>query len=386
MKRVLAMLLAGCMLLQSLPGLSVTAFAEEDVITLADGGGTVTADSGGSEDILSMEEVPVDISVAPESSGGDPSQNPPAGEDTGGIAGGGSSDVQISGDEIIADIDVINPVGENGGESGTNESGETEKESEAANGENSLEVELMATSEDGNEMDSNTSESEPKSYIEVKVVAGQLFIPDPEKEGLKVSVKVSGTGDPEGQFDTKAFKKPGDVQTFEFEVPKGTYTVTVSAPRYASYEQQVPVGKSQRAKICVSTARSVKTGEEAVSGWLRLGNATGSETVDETDIEAILTDIHKGVTDVSGLTNLNKGLDDKTDIADLQIAVQNKSKDEQKSSVEIQQIPLSPQIETGTKIEWQGCGWQCCDCHAEAERGKRNITGESRSDIVPACG
>ena len=79
MKRVLAMLLAGCMLVQSLPGSAVMALgAEEDgVITLTDDGGaaadipaddTFTADPGGIVDIGGIEEITPDISAVPDNS------------------------------------------------------------------------------------------------------------------------------------------------------------------------------------------------------------------------------------------------------------------------------------------------------------------------------
>jgi hypothetical protein len=158
-----------------------------------------------------------------------------------------------------------------------------------------------------------------------------------------------------------------------FDVPSGSYTVTIAADKFATYEQTVTVEAGWLHKILVCSSR-LSTDNSVQSGWLRAGDVNGDHVIDDSDKETLLSVIHEdsdssaswlissessektGTTDNdeaaapdhSKLTDLNN--DGTTDLADLQSLIQSLDEN-QTSSIEKLNIPQKVEQTDGTTIQ-----------------------------------
>ena len=95
----------------------------------------------------------------------------------------------------------------------------------------------------------------------------------------------------------------------------GQHTLTVTAPGFAVYTQDIPVEDSMSSRVQLMTG-DVKVSEDVTShpGVLRIGDVNGDGKIDQHDQDKLIEAIDQGVTDE--LTDLNG--DEKTDLADLE--------------------------------------------------------------------
>ena len=359
MKRLLAMLLTGCMLVQSLPGSAIMALgAEPDgVITLADGGGAVadvsaedafTADTGSDVDLGIVEEVsPGDTLTVPDVSGEDGDLSLDG--DGGAVMDEGNTD-GLTGDAIIDEIEIVPSVGENGIAEEMDEAAELPEDAQGLFDGEVLEIDDASAGDV-----TAASDIETTGHVEVTVASGLLFYPE---EGLEVAVAALKEDGTEHKSGTVKLDKDNTKGVVRLDVTPGNYTVEVNAPKFASYKQAISVGTRELVKLNISTARSepVKVptvnGEATCrSGWLRLGDVENAGKIDHNDIDQILAALHgEDVGNIDADLNEN-GI---VDTADLQIAVQSlyfyKENDEPLSTVEKQQLPLAVKADENTAV------------------------------------
>lgn len=160
-------------------------------------------------------------------------------------------------------------------------------------------------------MKTEASANETQSVLDVEVRSSRLF----PYQG-KVTVQVSGDGG-ETKKTELDFSDPSEIsRTARFDVLAGKCKVTVQAEKYADYTQEVQVGEGWITKIAVCSA---KTESQAAPGWIRIGDVNRDRIVDQKDADAIInsvrTDPKNAAADLNG--------DGKTDMADLQCAVQS---------------------------------------------------------------
>ena len=95
----------------------------------------------------------------------------------------------------------------------------------------------------------------------------------------------------------------------------GQHTLTVTAPGFAVYTQDIPVEDSMSSRVQLMTG-DVKVSEDVTShpGVLRIGDVNGDGKIDQHDQDKLIEAIDQGVTDE--LTDLHG--DGKTDLADLE--------------------------------------------------------------------
>lgn len=113
-------------------------------------------------------------------------------------------------------------------------------------------------------------------------------------------------------------------------VAAGEQTVTVKAEKFATYTQNVTVepGWAHKLLLC---ATKVDTGKEgATLGWLQVGDVNGDGTINKEDTDSLLELIRENTAN----KNYDLNNDGKTDIADLQMVVQNIGEKPQESLVE----------------------------------------------------
>lgn len=107
-------------------------------------------------------------------------------------------------------------------------------------------------------------------------------------------------------------------QIARFKAPAGEYTVTVMADKFADFKQKVSTVKDWGTKIVVSSAK-VEAGNGTAPGWICSGDVNQDKTVDRKDTDAIMEWMRSDQGNASG--DLNG--DGKTDLTDLQYAVQS---------------------------------------------------------------
>ncbi len=113
-------------------------------------------------------------------------------------------------------------------------------------------------------------------------------------------------------------------------VTAGEQTVKVQAEKFAAYTQNVTVepGWAHKLLLC---ATKVDTGKEgATLGWLQAGDVNGDGKVNQEDTDILLKLIRENTAN----KNYDLNNDGKTDIADLQMVVQNIGEKPQESLVE----------------------------------------------------
>ena len=134
-------------------------------------------------------------------------------------------------------------------------------------------------------------------------------------------------------------------RTARFDVPAGDYTAEVSASGFASYRQQIHADANWSNRILVCTARTEDEGG-STAGWLCPGDVDGDGTISETDTRMLTDAVRNGSSDAK--YDING--DGKTDLADLQSAVQSLG---ESSTSQIQKRALlqNAQASEGTTVE-----------------------------------
>lgn len=371
MKRSAAILLTGCLTLQSLSG-SVLAAQEPVFLVETEMVVSTEAPAAVSEPVVTSEavvETPVTESVA--------ETLPPAETSTEAAVSESAAETQaaatVSTEEFSTDMSVTEPstgetaaepVSETAGEpvsetaseamseiAGTEELTVQPAEDELIFGE-LVELESESELESDSEIDltggvmtiaADTGWAD-KSYVEVKVVATQEFSPAKE-----VTVSIAGGAT---QTIPRTLSLPGlGSASTKFEVLPGEYTVQIQAEKFAQYTQTVRVDSSSTAKIEVCTSKYEREGTNAKRGWLRLGDVTGDSMIDNSDIEQLLSDIRMSPT--NSKSNLNDWKGAKVDLADLQYAVQSIDAS-QEATVETLFVPsglIQDETTQGTTVE-----------------------------------
>ncbi len=244
-----------------------------------------------------------------------------------------ADDVVIVEDEIF--LDGIQPVLEL--------TEETESESESESGlEFTLEEESMT--ETAGLMLLASNELAGKSFLEVKLTASHPAV-------REHTYTVAVTGPVSGMRTLALPHAGGSSDVARFEVTPGTYTVTVSADKFASYTQEVTVGQHQTARIEVENVRTGSTTDKGATGqkgWLRLGDVNGDGDVTQEDVKEILGAMRS--TPLDPFYNLNDAMDEIVDIADLQYAVQSAG-ESQEATVMLQSLPQEVLADPGTNID-----------------------------------
>ncbi len=162
-----------------------------------------------------------------------------------------------------------------------------------------------------------------------------------------VTVQLDG-GDGEAAHEVKKLKFNASEYSSKiarFTVPAGTYTVTVLADQFADYTQEVTAKEGWTTKIVVSSAK-VETGNQTAPGWIRSGDVNRDRTVDQKDIDAIMGWMRSGSQEVSGDINGDK----KTDLTDLQYAVQSMGESRESKTVRLGMV-RSAQTAGQTTVE-----------------------------------
>lgn len=169
---------------------------------------------------------------------------------------------------------------------------------------------------------------QPKGALEVEVRSSSLY---PYKG--KVMVQLSHKSTKELEFSSTTAEGASEIKTAHFsDVEAGTYTVTVSANKFADYTQEVTVEANYIHKIIVGPAK-IETEKEGVhSGWLQIGDVDRTRTIDENDTTALLSDIRSDNPNPDYDSDLNS--DGKIDLADLQCLVKNQKETKLESSIE----------------------------------------------------
>ena len=156
----------------------------------------------------------------------------------------------------------------------------------------------------------------------------------------KVTIECNG--------ETKALNfanKPASLMAGFKNVASGEQVVTVKAEKFATYTQYVTVesGWTHRLLLCAS---KMNTKEGAALGWLQAGDVNGDGMVNREDTDSLLKLIHYNTAN----KNYDLNNDGKTDIADLQMAVQNIGEKPQESLVEKQWMSLEAAPASGTSV------------------------------------
>ncbi len=131
------------------------------------------------------------------------------------------------------------------------------------------------------------------------------------------------------------------------EVAAGEQVVTVKAEKFAAYTQKVTVepGWAHKLLLC---ATKVDTGKEgAMLGWLQAGDVNGDGKISEEDTDSLLKLIRENTAN----KNYDLNNDGKTDIADLQMVVQNIGEKPQESLVEKLWMSLDVVPASGTSVK-----------------------------------
>ena len=175
--------------------------------------------------------------------------------------------------------------------------------------------------DEGTENTGANASTQAQSALEVEIRPSYLF---PYKGNVTVKVSDSSkTTQLTKQLDFTG-SEPSSL-TARFDVPVGDYTVSLLSDRFATYSQNIRVTNGWISKILVYSTK-IETGCSAVPGWFRPGDANRDGIINQADADALLNAIRK---DPQG-TDMDLNNDGKTDIVDLQYVVQ--SLDERRES------------------------------------------------------
>lgn len=122
-----------------------------------------------------------------------------------------------------------------------------------------------------------------------------------------------------GQPETLKFNKEMSYGTAHFEDVAGKQAVTIKAGKFVKYTQTVNVEPGWTHKILVCASKYDTGNKETNPGWLIAGDVNGDGVLDDKDKELLLKLIRQN----SGNEYSDLDNNGKTDIADLQVLVQN---------------------------------------------------------------
>lgn len=373
MKRLLAMLLTGCMIFQPLQSLALTAYGGE---LFEDVGETaVTADDSVGWDALfsgapveGQENVSADTADSASAevfSGEEPAQT--LGEDA--VSGEEQNPGTASPeDDILPEEDLFEEIlldeapeeefgealpGENETEPETGEGvltgseSETETESESESEDEFLAEETEIGEEDGI-VRTALVEGAYNAKIQVEVTSA---LPFDISEGKTRNITVALSG---GSFSAEpktvvlSGKKPSE--TVEFEVPPDNYSVHITADKFDTYMQTIEdVQEYHVYKIKVFTDKVLTGKEGKYYGWIQLGDVNGDGDITKEDKNVILETLHANVSAPSKTASLDLNEDGVVDLADLQFVVTGlNTATTQVSGIERTTMPRNVEVQENT--------------------------------------
>lgn len=195
---------------------------------------------------------------------------------------------------------------------------------------------------------SKESEQKDGGALEIEVRSSSLF---PYKGKVSVGISNGNNYNSTKELDfsnTEALNTGNTMRTAHFDVPEGSYFITISADKFATYEQKdIEVKAGSIHKIVVSSSKITTETKEVNTGWLRIGDINGDQKINKEDTETLLSHIRK---DESTASNSDLNNDGKIDITDLQYVVQNMKEKEQLSSIEKLALYKEIKTEEGTEI------------------------------------
>lgn len=355
MKRLMAILLTGCLILQPITGSGAVVWGadfssgtEDAFVVPGDNGNTgaqtgqgsgsadgFTPDAGAWGDVVVPQDPPAEVVTPVEIPSEDvpgtenPSEEVPGAEDPSG---------EVPGEEVPP---TENPSGEVPGEEippaekipGNNPAEETPVPEEPG------EEDLFGDEEQEVPGEDLLSASTGTGTIEVKVISMLPFNYSESGSGsYNVTVSVGG----QSRGLQVSGKTATAVATFE-GLSSGQQEVTVSARKFATYTQPILVKPNTVHKIEVVSAR-LNTGEKAHPGWIRLGDITDDGKITQEDVTKMLEYVHSGTYAESA--NLTMGIDEKeeVDLSDLQYLVQSLG-EEQISSIAESFVPPAESVD-----------------------------------------
>ncbi len=182
------------------------------------------------------------------------------------------------------------------------------------------------------------------SALEVKVISGLPFHYD-NNNGVNATVTISG-GSISSQSQTLTISgTDASSAVAHFDVPAGTYSVTIQADKFADYIQDnITVKEHGISKIQVCSAK-METGANAHPGWILLGDVTKDGLISDDDTQKMLDVIHSGSNDANADLN-DDGI---VDITDLQYLVQSLNEN-QESTIETLALPQQMGALEGTTV------------------------------------
>lgn len=195
--------------------------------------------------------------------------------------------------------------------------------------------------DEGAENTGANASTQAQSALEVEIRPSYLF---PYKGNVTVKVTDSSkTTQLTKQLDF-AGSEPSSM-TARFDVPAGDYTVSLLSDRFATYSQDVRVTNGWVSKILVYSTK-IETGTSAVPGWFRPGDANRDGVINQADTDALLEAIRKNPLG----TDMDLNNDGKTDIVDLQYVVQSLD-EHRESQVTTLGLTKKTQAVNGTSAE-----------------------------------
>lgn len=364
MKRLMAILLTGCLILQPVTGAGAAVWGadfssgvEDSFIVPEDSGNTgaqtgpdagtaegYTPDAGEGEEVVIPQDPPAE--VLPEQN---PSETvPPVEEVSGEEAQPGETPAPGIDDMVTEAIP-----GDQAEETENPEEGSSSDTENELFTEDNLELFTSEEVEEFDEADLLAEAAADLGRIQVKVVSGIPFHNLKGSQAMAIHISLLKDGVYQRTDDlTFAGEKGYNAEAAFNALEPGIYEVVVSVDRFATYTQSVSVSPNTISKIEVHSSRTANDLTKAHPGWVKYGDVTGNGRIDTEDTDLILEAIHRGSNDSK--VNLTSGISgsDNVDIADLQIAVQSKNGQDQFSSVELLALPQKPPaVEEGTTVK-----------------------------------
>ncbi len=361
MKKLLAMLLTGCIIFQPLQSLALTAYGG-DLFEEAGEVSTAAPDSVGLDDLFSADPVesqdttvaqptvPDNAELFPEENGGEALQVETPGEtlSVGPVEEGlvGDLIVEEAPEETLPEAETPEetqpldvPEDTESEDSILDVSQDTLPEESESEEEIETESELLIEDIEGVEEtveQASLGEGVHNAKIQVQVGAALPFDIDNGRT-REVTVAISG-GDVSVDPVSVELKADNTYELVEFSVAPGTYKVFVRADKFKTYTQTIEDVKEYHSyKVQVYTAQML-TGREQEDiriGWMQLGDVNGDENITTEDRDAVLAAIHSGSYEADLDLNANNAVD----LADLQYVINGLNTAEQISTIERTTIP-----------------------------------------------
>lgn len=141
---------------------------------------------------------------------------------------------------------------------------------------------------------SKESEQKDGGALEIEVRSSSLF---PYKGKVSVGISNGNNYNSTKELDfsnTEALNTGNTMRTAHFDVPEGSYFITISADKFATYEQKdIEVKAGSIHKIVVSSSKITTETKEVNTGWLRIGDINGDQKINKEDTETLLSHIRK---------------------------------------------------------------------------------------------